>query len=219
MCAKNRVMIRFVRGIFFISILVFCDRVDAKEETMPSPVILFLGDSLTAGYGIEKGQAYPALIEKRIHAAGHQAKVINAGVSGDTTAGGLRRLMWYFRQRIDYLVIALGGNDGLRGIDPQESKMNLDRIIDKARSEYPDIKIILAGMLVPPNMGADYSQQFRNIFSELTSKNDLALIPFLLEGVGGVKKLNLPDGIHPNVEGQKVVCDNVWRILEPLLNE
>ena len=182
------------------------------------PVILFLGDSLTAGYGIGKEHAYPALIEKKIRDANSQARVINAGISGNTTAGGLRRLNWYFRQRIDVLVIALGGNDGLRGTDPEESKRNLEKIIDRARDTYPDIRIVLAGMLVPPNMGVSYSQRFREIFPELASEKDVTLVPFLLEGVGGIKGLNLPDGIHPNAQGQKIICKNIWRVLKPLLS-
>ena len=204
---------------FLILIFLMCNEFNAKLATPKEPIILILGDSLTAGYGIEKNKAYPALIEKKIRDAGIRAKVINAGVSGNTTAGGLRRLNWYFRQRIDYLVIALGGNDGLRGIDPNESKKNLQNIIDNARLKYPDIEIILAGMQVPPNMGPDYSQRFREIFPELASEKKISLIPFLLEKVGGVKELNLPDGIHPNSEGQKIVSNTVWRILEPLLNK
>ena len=173
---------------------------------------------MTAGYGIGKEHAYPALIEKKIRDANSQARVINAGISGNTTAGGLRRLNWYFRQRIDVLVIALGGNDGLRGTDPEESKRNLEKIIDRARDTYPDIRIVLAGMLVPPNMGVSYSQRFREIFPELASEKDVTLVPFLLEGVGGIKGLNLPDGIHPNAQGQKIICKNIWRVLKPLLS-
>lgn len=203
--------------LIFLTLLVHIS--DIYSDNSVSPVILFLGDSLTAGYGIEKEQAYPALIEKKIKNEKLHASVINGGVSGNTTAGGLRRLSWYFRQRIDYLVIALGGNDGLRGLDPGESKKNLNEIIVKARLKYPNIKIILAGMLVPPNMGADYSQKFRKIFPELAEEYNATLIPFLLKDVGGVKELNLPDGIHPNPKGQKIVCNNVWRILEPLLRE
>jgi acyl-CoA thioesterase I len=183
----------------------------------PPKNILFLGDSITAGYGLEPSQAYPALIQAKIDAKGWNFKAINAGQSGDTTAGGLNRLNWLLRNRIDVLVLELGGNDGLRGLPAETSKKNLQAIIDGTKAKYPEAKIILAGMKVPPNMGADYAKQFNLIFPELARKNQAALIPFILEGVGGVRELNLADGIHPTAKGHERVAANVWKVLGPVL--
>lgn len=182
-----------------------------------SKTILVLGDSLAAGLGLDPDQAFPALLQERIDAAGLDCKVVNAGVSGDTTAGGLRRLNWLLRQKVDILIVELGGNDGLRGIQPESTQANLQAMIDQARKKYPDIRIILAGMRLPPNLGAEYLQKFERIFPTLAEKNDAALVPFLLEGVGGERNLNQSDGIHPTAEGQRIVADNVWRVLAPLL--
>ena len=180
-------------------------------------IVLFLGDSLTAGYGINKDRAYPSLIKKKTNASGMNVRIINAGISGDTTAGGLRRLSWYFKQDFDVLLIALGANDGLRGLDPASSKTNIQAMIDLTKTRKPNVKIIIAGMQVPPNMGPGYANAFRAIFPELAMKNTSRLIPFLLEGVGGVKELNLPDGIHPTEKGHMIVCENVWKVLGPVL--
>jgi len=186
----------------------------------PSPkTILFLGDSITAGYGLEPGDAYPALIQAKIDGKRWNFKAINAGQSGDTTAGGLNRLNWLLRNRIDVMVLELGGNDGLRGLPAQTTKKNLQAIIDATKKKYPDAKVILAGMRVPPNMGADYANQFNSIFPELAKKNQIPLIPFILEGVGGVRELNLADGIHPTAEGQEIIANNVWKVLEPVLKK
>jgi len=184
----------------------------------PSPKnILFLGNSITAGYGLEPAQAYPALIQAKIDANRWNFKAINAGQSGDTTAGGLNRLNWLLKNRVDILVLELGGNDGLRGLPAETTKKNLQAIIDSIKKKYPEAKIILAGMKVPPNMGADYAKQFNAIFPELAKKNQAALIPFILEGVGGVREMNLADGIHPTANGHEIVANNVWKVLEPLL--
>jgi acyl-CoA thioesterase-1 len=184
----------------------------------PAPkVVLFLGDSITAGYGLEPSQAFPELIEDKIQTKKWNFKVVNAGQSGDTTAGGLNRMDWLLRSRIDVLVLELGGNDGLRGLPADTTRKNLQAIIDRTRGEYPDVKIVLAGMKVPPNMGRDYGRQFDAIFPELAKKNKAALIPFVLEGVGGVRELNLPDGIHPTAKGHEIIANNVWRVLEPVL--
>ena len=184
----------------------------------PSPaVILFLGDSITAGYGLEISQAYPALIQQRIEAKKWPFKVVNAGQSGDTTAGGLNRIDWLLRSRIDVLVLELGGNDGLRGIPVETIRKNLQAIIDRVKTKYPTAKIVIAGMKLPPNMGRSYTQQFESVFVSVAKKNDAPLIPFILEGVGGVKDLNLPDGMHPTVRGQQIVAANVWKVLEPVL--
>jgi acyl-CoA thioesterase-1 len=184
----------------------------------PAPkVILFLGDSITAGYGLETSQAFPALIEDKIEAKRWNFKVVNAGQSGDTSAGGLNRMDWLLRSRIDVLVLELGGNDGLRGLPAKTTRKNLQAIIDQTKAKYPEAKIILAGMKVPPNMGRDYSRQFDAIFPDLARKNKAALIPFVLEGVGGVRQLNLPDGIHPTAKGHEIVAANTWKVLEPVL--
>jgi acyl-CoA thioesterase-1 len=180
-------------------------------------VILFLGDSLSAGYGVNPGQAFPALIQDRIDSLGWNFRVINAGLSGDTTAGGLRRLDWLLRHKIDVLVLELGANDGLRGISPDVTKSNLHAIIDRTRSKYPDVKILIAGMQLPPNLGRTYVSRFQAIFPELARKNHAVFIPSLLQGVGGVVNLNQPDRIHPTPEGHKILAENVWRVLKPVL--
>jgi acyl-CoA thioesterase-1 len=184
----------------------------------PTPkIVLFLGDSITAGYGLEPSQAFPGLIEDKIAAKKWNFKVINAGQSGDTTAGGLNRMDWLLRNRIDVLVVELGGNDGLRGLPPETTRKNLQAIIDRAREKYPDVKIILAGMKVPPNMGRDYGRRFEAIYPDLAKKNKALLIQFILDGVGGVRDLNLPDGIHPTAKGHEIIANNVWKVLEPVL--
>jgi len=179
--------------------------------------ILILGDSLAAGAGIDLDDAFPALLQKKIDNAGLKYEVINAGVSGDTTAGGLRRIDWLLRRKIDVLILELGGNDGLRGIAPATTRTNLQTIIDRTKGKYPDAKIVIAGMQMPPNMGEEYTKAFREIFPALARANKAILIPFLLEGVGGKADLNLPDQIHPNPRGHEIVAENVWRVLKPVL--
>ena len=180
--------------------------------------ILFYGDSLTAGYGLSStDEAVPALIEKKLKQQGKPSKVINAGLSGETSAGGLSRLEWVLRQPIDVFVLELGANDGLRGLPLEQTQKNLQSIIDKVRAKYPKAKIVVAGMMVPPNLGPDYTSKFKKIFPELAKKNNATLIPFLLQDVGGDDKLNQTDGIHPNAEGHKVVANNVYKIILPLL--
>ena len=180
---------------------------------------VFFGDSLTAGHGLEDptDDAYPALIQKKIEAAGLKWRVVNAGLSGETSAAGLRRVDWILRQPIDLFVLALGANDGLRGIDPAVTRTNLQGIIDKVRAKYPSATIVLAGMMLPPSMGENYARSFREIFPALAEKNGLPLIPFLLEGVGGVPELNQADGIHPTPRGHAMVAETVWKVLKPLL--
>ena len=187
----------------------------SEDESAKS--ILFLGDSLTAGYGIEVDQAYPALIQKKIREAGLEWSVIPSGLSGETTAGGLRRIDWVMRQPIDVLVLALGANDGLRGIDLKDTMRNLQGIIDKARNRNPDVQIMIAGMKMPPNLGKDYMEAFERIYPKIAESNDALLIPFLLEGVGGEESLNLADGIHPNPKGHEIIAETVWKALEPLV--
>ena len=189
---------------------------DAESETR---TILFFGNSLTAGYGLEPDQAFPALIQERIDSLGLPYKVINAGVSGETTAGGKARIDWLLKQPVDVFVLELGANDGLRGIRTEETYNNLKTIIEKVRSKNPDVEIVLAGMQIPPSMGQRYTQQFREVFTRLADEEQVALIPFLLEGVAGNRELNQGDGIHPTVEGQKIVAENVWATLETVLRE
>ena len=182
--------------------------------------VLVLGDSLTKGYGLLPEQAYPALLQEQVKAAGlKDIVVLNGGVSGDTTAGGLRRMKWLMKKRIDVLVIALGGNDGLRGIAPEETTRNLQEIIETARASNPKIELILAGMEMPDNMGEAYTKAYRAIFPSVAKKNGIALIPLLLDGVGGVQELNQPDLIHPNEKGQKKVSATVWKALKPVLEK
>jgi acyl-CoA thioesterase I len=182
------------------------------------PVVLFFGTSLTAGLGLPPEQAYPSLIQRKLDAAGLPFRSVNAGVSGETSAAGLRRIDWILRQPVAVLVLELGANDALRGLELQAAKKNLQEIIDHARGKYPDVKVVVAGMQAPPNLGSRYTGEFRQMFVDLARENRAALIPFLLEGVGGVDSLNQPDGIHPNFAGEKIVAENVWRTLEPLLS-
>jgi acyl-CoA thioesterase-1 len=179
--------------------------------------LVFLGDSLTAGYGLDPDDAYPAVIQRKITAAGLPWRVVNAGLSGETTAAGRRRLDWILRQPIDLLVIELGGNDGLRGLSPAETRANLQAIIDRVRAKQPAAQIILAGMQMPTNMGPVYTREFAAVYPDLAKQNELRLIPFLLEGVGGRPELNQPDGIHPTSEGHRIVAETVWKVLVPLL--
>ena len=181
------------------------------------PVVLFLGTSLTAGYGLELEQAYPALLQQRIDAAGLPFRVVNAGESGRTSAGGLARIDWLLREPVAVLVLELGANDGLRGLDPEVLRRNLQEIIDRTRAAHPAVQIILAGMEAPPNLGDRYTEAFRSVFPEVAERNGAVLIPFLLEGVAAVPELNQADGIHPTAEGQHRVADTVWRVLEPVL--
>jgi acyl-CoA thioesterase-1 len=179
--------------------------------------ILFLGDSITAGYGIDPSDAFPARIQQKIDARGWPFRVVNAGQSGDTSAGGLSRLDWLLQNRPDILVLELGGNDGLRGLPVENTRKNLQAIIDRTRARYPKVKIVIAGMKLPPNWGGDYARRFEAMFVDLAKKNKAALVPFVLEGVGGVRDLNLPDAIHPTAKGHEIVAANVWKVLEPLM--
>ncbi|UAM99443.1 arylesterase [Polaribacter litorisediminis] len=189
-----------------------------KTEKNVSKKILFFGDSLTAGYGLEDiNDAFPALIQNKIDALSLDYTVINSGLSGETSAGGKSRINWVLNQKIDIFILELGANDGLRGIPLKETRKNLQAIIDAVLAKNADTKIVLAGMQLPPNMGNDYITEFKKIFPELAKKNGLELIPFLLKNVGGIPALNQSDGIHPTAEGQKILANNVWAVLEPML--
>ena len=179
------------------------------------PLIAFLGDSLTAGNGLAESEAYPAVIRARLEHQGQSLRIVNAGVSGDTSAGGLARLDWLLAQHPDILVVALGANDGLRGLPVAELEHNLTAIV--ARTRATGCKVLLAGMRVPPNYGEDYSQAFAEVYPRVAQANDIALVPFLLEGVGGDPSLNQADGIHPTAAGQGKLADNVWKGLSTLL--
>ena len=181
--------------------------------------ILFFGDSLTAGYGLDDAatQAFPGLVQQKITAAGLPYRVVNAGLSGETTAGGLRRIDWVLRTPVDVFVLELGGNDGLRGLAPSVAAKNLQGILDKVRAKNPSSKLVVAGMQMPANLGAAYTREFSALFPSLAEANRATLIPFLLDGVGGVPELNQPDGVHPNVAGHRLVADVVWKTLAPLL--
>ncbi|QIL75314.1 arylesterase [Hymenobacter sp. HDW8] len=192
---------------------------DKKPPTAGSRTILFFGNSLTAGLGVEPEEAFPALVGQKIDSAGLGYTVINAGLSGETTAGGRSRVGWVLRQPVDVFVLELGGNDGLRGLPLTDTRRNLQAIIDTVRRISPQTQIVLAGMQIPPNLGADYATQFKQTYIDLARENKLVLIPFLLEGVGGVAKLNQPDGIHPTPAGHRLIARTVWDILQPLLKQ
>ena len=195
------------------------DTIQEQSTTPETSVktILFFGNSLTAGYGLDPVEAFPALIQEKIDSLGLPYMVINAGVSGETTSGGSARIDWILRQPIDVFVLELGANDGLRGIPVTETKKNLQLIIDKVKEKNPETILVLAGMQVPPNMGPQYSKEFREIFPSLAKENNMILIPFLLEGVGGERALNQEDGIHPTAEGHAILADNIWQAMKDSL--
>ncbi|MDQ0641022.1 acyl-CoA thioesterase-1 [Pedobacter sp. W3I1] len=220
-------------GLFVLSlVLLSCGNRESKSNTdktldsadqktaiaaTKQKNILFFGTSLTAGYGLDPTEAYPALIQNRIDSLQMPYKVINGGLSGETSAGGKGRIDWLLKQRVDIFVLELGANDGLRGLPVSQTIKNLQAIIDRVKAKYPDAKMVLAGMQVPPNMGAKYAADFKNMFPDLAKKNQMALIPFLLDKVGGVPELNQADGIHPTAEGDKILAENVWVVLKDLL--
>lgn len=219
--------------MIFFGVLAGCNQTtskdDSKSETpetskeinkkSPDKIIMFFGNSITAGYGVSTEEAFPARIQVIIDSLDYPYKVVNAGLSGETTAGGLNRIDWVLRTIPDVFVLELGGNDGLRGLKLSETKKNLSAIIKKVEAVNPDVSIILAGMEVPPNLGQDYTQEFRNLYKELAQSHNVVFIPFILEGVGGEEDLNQSDGIHPNIEGHQVVAQTVWGYLSPLLTK
>ncbi|OEY72338.1 arylesterase [Salegentibacter salarius] len=197
------------------------EEAQTETETQESEkdVILFFGNSLTAGMGLDPSEAFPALIQNRLDSLDYDYEVINAGLSGETTASGKNRINWVLNQDVDVFVLELGANDGLRGIPLEETRKNLQDIINTVKEKNPDTKIVLAGMQIPPNMGEEYTTEFRNIFPELAEENNVELIPFLLEGVAGDPELNQQDGIHPTAEGYEIVADNVWSVLEDVVEK
>lgn len=201
-----------MRNIFFILLLL-----SIQGRSVAPTTILFFGDSLTAGYGISPTDAFPALVEKALLKDGKKCTVINAGLSGETSAGGLARIDWILKQPVDIFILELGANDGLRGLPVEQTKKNLQAIINKVKAKNPNVKIVLAGMMVPPNIGPEYAENFKQIFPALATKNKAALIPFLLEGVAGDDKLNQPDRIHPTAAGHKIVAQNVLKVMTKLM--
>ena len=190
----------------------------ATETVTKNKTIVFFGNSLTAAYGLNPAEGFAARIQKRLDSLSLSYKVVNAGLSGETTAAGKERVDWVItRQKVDVFILELGGNDALRGLKTDESEKNLQGIMDKVKAKYPDCKILLAGMMAPPNMGKKYTDDFQNNYKKLAKQNNVALIPFLLENVGGIPKLNQADGIHPTAEGNLIITETVWKYLKPLL--
>ena len=202
------------------------------EETTASPIsepsvatsqgeqhILFFGDSITAGYGLDIEQAFPALIQEKITAENLPFRVTNGGLSGETSSGGLNRIDWLLNQPVDIFILELGGNDGLRGVPLDLTASNLQSILDRVKEKNPEASLVVAGMQIPPNLGPDYTNQFKNLFPTLAENNSAALIPFILDGVAGDESLNLPDGIHPTAEGHSIVAETVWNTLLPIMEE
>jgi acyl-CoA thioesterase-1 len=208
-----------------VAALLACDqpRNDAdagspvSSDTAAVPAIVFLGTSLTAGYGLDPDQAYPALIQQKIDSAGLSHRVRNAGVSGESSAGALRRVDWLFQQPVSILVLETGANDGLRGLSPDSLRANIDAILRRAKRLQPSVKLVLVGMRMPPNYGREYSRRFEEIYPALARSHGATLVPFLLAGVGGVAALNQADGIHPTAEGQRRMAETVWEALNKLL--
>ena len=190
---------------------------EGRNSVDTRPTILFFGTSLTAGLGLDPDEAYPAVIQRKLDSAGLAFRAVNAGVSGETSAAGLRRIDWLLQQPVAVLVLELGANDALRGQDLAAARQNLQAIIDRTKARYPDVRLVVAGMQAPPNLGSRYTREFRDMFTSLARDNDAALIPFLLEGVAAVPELNQSDGIHPTAAGARRLADNVWQVLEPVL--
>jgi acyl-CoA thioesterase-1 len=210
----------FGRILLMMAALLFAPWAQGQAAVAAPPeqkTIVVLGDSLAAGLGVEPEQAFPALLQKKIDAAGWPYTVVNAGVSGDTSADGLARLDWLLRRKIEVLILELGGNDGLRGLPVSATRTNLQAILDRVRQKFPQVNLIVAGMQMPPNMGEEYDSAFRAMYPALAAKNHAALVPFLLAGVGGRRELNQEDRIHPNAAGHALVAENVWKILQPIL--
>jgi acyl-CoA thioesterase-1 len=214
-------------GLLFVFLMSFagqaCFAIRAAEPGTRN--VICFGDSITAGYGLDNASAasYPALLQQKLDQAeattesAPRWRVVNAGLSGETTAGGARRIDWVLRQPVDIFILALGGNDGLRGLDPAVSQKNLQTIIDRVRARYPAAKIVLAGMMMPPSMGEDYARSFATMYPSLAIKNELTLVPFLLEGVGGQPELNQADAIHPNPAGHALIAETLWRGMQQLI--
>ncbi|MEM6378316.1 MAG: arylesterase [Bacteroidota bacterium] len=224
-----------MRHFFWIGLLILgisCQNSSTEQKTeeqviqQPSSpetgkdtrkTLMFFGNSLTAGYGLDEDQSFPSLIQQRIDSLELNWKVVNAGYSGETSAGGLQRVDWMLKQPVDIFVLELGGNDALRGLPVPELQKNLQAIMDKVFAAYPEAQVVIAAMEAPPNMGPDYTNGFRQVYKTLAIPKNVTYLPFLLDKVGGIPELNLPVGIHPNVKGAQIVAENIWRTLETLL--
>jgi len=193
------------------------DSAGRVTKAVRRPVVLFFGTSLTAGAGLEPEQAFPALVEKKADSAGLPIRAVNAGLSGETSAGAVRRIDWVLRTPADIIVVETGANDALRGLPPAAAKANIEKIIAAIRQKQPGATIVLAQFFAPPNFGNAYTRSFGAIYTDVAKRENVVLIPFLLEGVAGISRYNQPDGIHPNATGEKIVADNVWRSLEPVI--
>jgi acyl-CoA thioesterase-1 len=189
----------------------------APSSSVRTPVVLFFGTSLTAGYGLDPEQAFPSLIEKQARAEGLPIKAVNGGLSGETTAGAARRIDWVLRTPADLVVVEGGANDALRGLSPEAARANLEQVIATIRQKQPQAKIALVQMEAPPNYGATYTRSFRSIYADIARKENVPLLPFLLGGVAGISRLNQADGVHPNLAGERIVADNLWKALKPIV--
>ena len=189
----------------------------AAARGIRTPVVIFFGTSLTAGYGLDPEQAFPTLIEKKARDEGVPIRVINAGLSGETSAGAVRRIDWVLRAPADLVVIEVGANDALRGLSPDAARANLERVIAAVKAKQPRAKMALIQMEAPPNYGAAYTRSFRSVYGDVATKEGIPLLPFLLNGVAGISRLNQPDGLHPNLAGERIVADNVWKALKPIV--
>ena len=208
-------MVKLRRWAFVLGVALTATAAMSEERV----TVLFFGDSITAGFGIGEAEAFPALIQARVDSLGWPVDAINAGLSGETSSGGLRRIGWLLKRPVDVLVLELGANDGLRGIDLELTDRNLREIVVRTKNVYPECVVVIAGMQVPTNLGQEYTSTFRTMFVQLAEDVGADLIPFLLEGVGGVPELNLADGKHPTAEGHRILAENVWGVLGPILEE
>lgn len=200
-----------------ITTLILFASVNQQEDEVR---VLIFGDSITAGYGIGKDNAFPALLDQKADSLGYEhVNFVNGGLSGETSAGGLRRVDWMLRQPVDVFVLELGGNDGLRGLDLDDTKKNLNGILEKVEEKYPEAVLVVAGMQVPPNLGDEYTQEFKKMYKDVAEKHNAVLIPFILEDVGGIKEFNLNDGIHPNAQGHRIIAENIWPVFEKIFKE
>ncbi len=207
----------FLKSVLTLTVLLASAGHVLVPDQAEKKKIVFFGDSLTAGYGLTMQDAFPHIIQQRIDSLGLPYQVVNAGLSGETTAGGINRIDWILKSKPDIFILELGANDGLRGLSPDETKKNLRGMIDKVKASNPDVVVLLAGMQMFPNMGQEYTEQFKEAFPLVAKEKEVKLIPFILEGVGGDESLNQADGIHPNIEGHKIVAETVWSYLKPYL--
>jgi acyl-CoA thioesterase I len=218
-----RMILRSRLPLLLLAVLVACRRTDAPRPVTEQPgaaevpVVLVLGTSLTAGQGLDPDQAYPAVLQRKIDSAGYRYRVLNRGVSGETSAGAAKRAAWLLQQPVAVLLLETGGNDGLRGLEPQELRTNIQAVIDLARARNPAPAILLLGMEAPPNLGQPYTTAFRAVYRDAARANSIPLVPFVLEGVAGVDSLNQADGIHPTPQGHRRMAETIWPLLEPLL--